>query len=197
MVLMKTRVLGKLEDKDYSTVANNLNFLHIVFICANLASIIRDLKLMFAIKELILVNRPAKIPKVMSEIASSCSRLLAYGIFISRVISHLQIDASNLEVMVTNSLEHLVGDYLIHKMELTNEEGDANQTEQNPYPPQAEASNMPLEPPFGLAHLDAMEQSLNERIDSIFQSLNYRIDSGFASLYDIISVEVQRQGEST
>ncbi|KAF1879595.1 hypothetical protein Lal_00033252 [Lupinus albus] len=75
-----------------------------------------DLKLMFTFKEGIMVNWLAEILKVMAEIASSSSRLLAYEIFISRVIDHLEIDMSDLEVIFTNSCDHLVGDNLIHKM---------------------------------------------------------------------------------
>ncbi|KAF1864640.1 hypothetical protein Lal_00039274 [Lupinus albus] len=92
----------------------------------------------------------------MSGIASSSSSFLVYEIFISCVINHLQIDTSDLEVMVTNSCEHLVGDNIIHKLdiykygalwmyqedhnttvdlELTDEDRDANQTEQNPSQP--------------------------------------------------------------
>ncbi|KAF1862165.1 hypothetical protein Lal_00026688 [Lupinus albus] len=79
---------------------------------------INDLKLMFAIREGIMVNWPMEIIKVMSCIASSSSRLLAYGIFISRVIDHLRIDTSNVEMVNVNSRQHLVGDNLIQKMDM-------------------------------------------------------------------------------
>ncbi|KAF1889011.1 hypothetical protein Lal_00042980 [Lupinus albus] len=48
---------------------------------------INDLKLMFAIREGIFVNWLAEILKVMYGIASSSTRLVAYGIFISRIIA--------------------------------------------------------------------------------------------------------------
>ncbi|KAF1888976.1 hypothetical protein Lal_00039575 [Lupinus albus] len=51
-----------------------------------------DLKIIFAIKQGILVNWPAEILKLMSGNTTSSSRLLAYGIFISRIIDHMEID---------------------------------------------------------------------------------------------------------
>ncbi|KAF1878135.1 hypothetical protein Lal_00049303 [Lupinus albus] len=75
-----------------------------------------DLKMIFAIKQGILVNWPAEILKVMSGIATSSSRLLAYGIFISRVIDHMEIDTSYVEIKLTNTHDHQLGEYLIHKM---------------------------------------------------------------------------------
>ncbi|KAF1879753.1 hypothetical protein Lal_00039697, partial [Lupinus albus] len=56
-----------------------------------------DLKLMFAIKEVI---------QDMAGIAKSSSRLLAYGIFISRVIDHLGIDTYDVDKIIVNSREH-------------------------------------------------------------------------------------------
>ncbi|KAF1870860.1 hypothetical protein Lal_00030170, partial [Lupinus albus] len=115
------------------------------------------------------------------------------------------------------STKHLVGENLIHNMgiyecgaqliyqedhntivdlELTNEEEDANQAEQHPDEPHANAFNMPQEPPFGLSHLEALEQCLSKRIDSRFQSMNDMIDSRLAYLYDRVSDEVQRQEET-
>ncbi|KAF1881532.1 hypothetical protein Lal_00021381 [Lupinus albus] len=75
-----------------------------------------DFKLMFAIREGIQVNWPAEILKVMFGIASSSSRLLAYGIFISRIIYYMEIETPNVDFQLTNTLDHLVGEYLIHKM---------------------------------------------------------------------------------
>ncbi|KAF1884368.1 hypothetical protein Lal_00033544 [Lupinus albus] len=75
-----------------------------------------DLKMIFAIKKGILVNWPAEILKVMSGIATSSSRLLAYGIFISRIIDHMEIDTSDVEIKLTNTHDHQLGEYLIHKM---------------------------------------------------------------------------------
>ncbi|KAF1877999.1 hypothetical protein Lal_00041748 [Lupinus albus] len=74
------------------------------------------LKMMFAIKKGILVNWPAEILRVVSGIASSSSRLLAYEIFISRIIDHMEIDTSNFEIKLTNMHDHQLGEYLIHKM---------------------------------------------------------------------------------
>ncbi|KAF1881687.1 hypothetical protein Lal_00032156 [Lupinus albus] len=148
---------------------------------------VNDLKLMFAIREGILVNWSAHILKVMAGIAMSSSRLLAYGIFIFRVIDHLDNDRSDVEKLVMIPREHLVVEFLIHKMsiykhnnewmyqedhrttvdlDLSDENVNATQGEQI-LEHQAEASNVPQGPSFGLAHLDAMEQSLNERIDGI------------------------------
>ncbi|KAF1877169.1 hypothetical protein Lal_00015831 [Lupinus albus] len=79
---------------------------------------VNDLKLMFPIREGILVNWPSDILKVIDGIAKSSSRLLAYGIFISRVIDHLDIDTSYVEKLAVNSREHLVSDNLIHKMSI-------------------------------------------------------------------------------
>ncbi|KAF1880030.1 hypothetical protein Lal_00022157, partial [Lupinus albus] len=75
-----------------------------------------DLKMVFAIKQWILVNWPAEILKVMSGIATSSSRLLAYGIFISRVIDHMEIDTSDVEIKLANTHDHQLGEYWIHKM---------------------------------------------------------------------------------
>ncbi|KAF1860211.1 hypothetical protein Lal_00033407 [Lupinus albus] len=117
----------------------------------------------------------------MTGILMSSFRLLAYGIFISRVINHLDIDTSDMEKFVVNPRKYLVGDNLIHKMniyklgdewtyqkdhntivdlDLSDEDMNATQGEKNPEH-QVEASNMPQGPSFGLAHLDAMEQRLN------------------------------------
>ncbi|KAF1877098.1 hypothetical protein Lal_00033656, partial [Lupinus albus] len=109
------------------------------------------------------------------------------GIFISRVIDHLDIDTSDVEKLAMSPREHLVGEFLIHKMsiykhdddwmyqedhrtnidlDLSDEDVNATQGEHNPKH-QVKASNMPQGPSFGLAHLDAMEQRLNERMDSM------------------------------
>ncbi|KAF1872120.1 hypothetical protein Lal_00033773 [Lupinus albus] len=100
----------------------------------------------------------------MVAITSSSSRLLAYGIFISCDIDNLEIDTSNMDVIVTNSHEHLISDNLIHKMGIYNygnllmyqedhntdvdlklfdDEGASNPTEQNPDQPQVEYSHAP------------------------------------------------------
>ncbi|KAF1874099.1 hypothetical protein Lal_00041543, partial [Lupinus albus] len=150
-----------------------------------------DLKLKFAIREGILVNWPAEILRVVSGIASSSSRLLAFGIFILRIIDHMEIETSYVDVHLTNTHDHLLGEYLIHKMgiywlsgewmyqkdyrntvdlELSDEETPAGQPEQPAVQP--EAAQVSQAPPFSLAHLDAMEQRLNQRMDAGFQDLN-------------------------
>ncbi|KAF1883467.1 hypothetical protein Lal_00013361 [Lupinus albus] len=77
---------------------------------------VNDSKMMFAIREGIMVIWPLEILKVMSGIDLSSSRLLAYEIFISRFIDHLGIYTFDTDIMVVNSREHLVGGNLIHKM---------------------------------------------------------------------------------
>ncbi|KAF1888970.1 hypothetical protein Lal_00039569 [Lupinus albus] len=79
---------------------------------------INNLKLMFAIREEILVNWHAEILKVMFGIISSPSRLHAYGIFILRIIDHVEIDTYEVNFILTNTHEHLVGENLIHKMSI-------------------------------------------------------------------------------
>ncbi|KAF1896072.1 hypothetical protein Lal_00042334 [Lupinus albus] len=173
-----------------------------------------DLKMIFAIKQGILVNWPVEILRVMSRIATSSSRLLAYGIFISRIIDHTEIDTSNVEIKLTNTHDHQLGEYLIHKMgiynitgtwmyqedyrttvdlDLSDQETPAEQQEQPTAPPEApEASQAP---PFGLAHLDALEQRLNQRVDAGLQALNDNLDSGLMNLYDRVAVDIQREND--
>ncbi|KAF1896116.1 hypothetical protein Lal_00042882 [Lupinus albus] len=130
-----------------------------------------NLKMIFAIKQGILVNWPAKFLKVMFGIATSSSRLLAYWIFISRVIDYMEIDTSDVEIKLTNTHDHQLCEYLIHKMGIYKIIGiwmyqedyrttvDLDQHEQPIEKPEApEASQTP---PFGLAPLDALEQHLN------------------------------------
>ncbi|KAF1898751.1 hypothetical protein Lal_00000653, partial [Lupinus albus] len=74
------------------------------------------LKMNFTIKQGILVNWLAEILRFMSGIATSSSKLLAYGIFISRIIDHMEIDTSDVEIKLTNTHDHQLGEYLIHKM---------------------------------------------------------------------------------
>ncbi|KAF1881623.1 hypothetical protein Lal_00039839 [Lupinus albus] len=89
--------------------------------------------MIFAIKQGILVNWPAEILKVMSWIATSSSRLLAYRIFISRIIDHMEIDTSDLEIKLTNTHDHQV-----------DEETSVAQQEQPTAPPEApDASQAP------------------------------------------------------
>ncbi|KAF1885811.1 hypothetical protein Lal_00042680 [Lupinus albus] len=106
---------------------------------------IHDLKLLFAIQEGILVNRPAEILKTIVD------------------------------------------------LDLSDEENPATQPEQPTT--HAEASQAPQAHPFGLAHLDAMEQRLNQRIDAGFQVMNDKMDFGLMSLYDRVAADIQREAK--
>ncbi|KAF1881691.1 hypothetical protein Lal_00032160 [Lupinus albus] len=75
-----------------------------------------DLKMIFAIKQEILANWPVEILIVKSGIGTSSSRLLSYGIFISRIIDQMEIDTSDVEIKLTNTHDHQLGEYLIHKI---------------------------------------------------------------------------------
>ncbi|KAF1888127.1 hypothetical protein Lal_00039167 [Lupinus albus] len=142
-----------------------------------------DLKMIFAIKQGILVNRPVEILKVMSGIATSSSRLLAYGTFISRVIDHMEIDTSDEDHRTTVDLD------------LSDEEIPVEQQKQPTAPPDVpEASQAP---PFGLAHLDALEQRMNQRVDVGLQALNDSVDSGLMNMYDRLVADIQRENEQT
>ncbi|KAF1877766.1 hypothetical protein Lal_00038075 [Lupinus albus] len=66
-----------------------------------------DLKFLYVVKEGIWVNWPDEIFNVISDISSSSSRLMAYGIFISRVFEHVGIDTSNEDLIVVNLREYL------------------------------------------------------------------------------------------
>ncbi|KAF1877102.1 hypothetical protein Lal_00033660 [Lupinus albus] len=112
------------------------------------------------------------------------------------IIDHLEIATSDVEIKLTNTHDHQLGEYLIHKMgiykiagqwmyqedyrttvdmDLSNEETSADQQEQPLAQPEApEASQTP---PFGFAHLDALEQRLNQRVDDGLQALNDTVDS--------------------
>ncbi|KAF1858967.1 hypothetical protein Lal_00000789 [Lupinus albus] len=112
----------------------------------------------------------------MAGIAMSSSRLLAYGIFISCVIDHLDIDKSDVEKLVMIPRKHLVGEFLIHKMSIYKHNNEWMYQEDHrttvdldlsDEDHQAEASDIPQGPSFRLAHLDAMELRLNERTDGI------------------------------
>ncbi|KAF1878113.1 hypothetical protein Lal_00015099, partial [Lupinus albus] len=169
-----------------------------------------DLKMIFSIKLGILVIWPAEILKVMSRIATSSSRLLAYRIFISRIIDHMEIDTSDVEIKLTNTNDHQLGEYLIHKMDiykitdtwmttvdldLSDEETPAEQQEQPTTPPEAPEASQ--DPPFGLSHLDALEQRLNQRVDVGLQALNDSLDSGLMNLYYRVAADIQRKNYHT
>ncbi|KAF1894550.1 hypothetical protein Lal_00039651 [Lupinus albus] len=115
----------------------------------------------------------------------------------------MAIETSDVDVQLTNTLDHLVGEYLIHNigiywlsgewmnqedyrttldLDLSDEETPTGQPKQPVA--QTEASQVPNAPPFGLAHLDAMEKRLMHRMDVGFQVLNDRLDSELMSMYD-------------
>ncbi|KAF1874113.1 hypothetical protein Lal_00041557 [Lupinus albus] len=175
-----------------------------------------DLKMIFAIKQGILVNWPVEILRVMSGIATSSSRLLAYEIFISRIIDHMEIDTSDVEIKLTNTHDHQLGEYLIHKMDIYNisgtwmyqedyrttvdldlsdEETPAKQQEQPTT--LSEAPEASQAPPFGLAHLDALEQRLNLRVYAGLRALNGNLESGLMNLYDRGAVDIRRENDHT
>ncbi|KAF1862501.1 hypothetical protein Lal_00024458 [Lupinus albus] len=133
----------------------------------------------------------------MSGIASFSSKLLAYGIFISRVIDHMEIDTSDVEVKLTNSHDNLLGEYLIHKMgiywlggiwmyQVSSSfllfvilmssskpcQGQPPARKEEQPTAQHEDAEASQAPPFGVAHLDALEQRLNQRLDIGLQNLH-------------------------
>ncbi|KAF1888929.1 hypothetical protein Lal_00036642 [Lupinus albus] len=58
--------------------------------------------------------------KLMFRTASSSSRLLGYGIFLSRVFEHMDIDTYGVEVIDIEPKEHLVVGHLIHQLGIFN-----------------------------------------------------------------------------
>ncbi|KAF1896069.1 hypothetical protein Lal_00042331 [Lupinus albus] len=136
--------------------------------------------------------------------------------FISRVIDHMEIDTSNVEIKLTNTHDHQLREYLIHKMgiykitdtwmyqedyrttidlDLLDEETPAAQQEQPAAPPEfPEASQAP---PYGLAHMDALEQRLNQRVDVGLLALNDNMDSKLMNMYDRLAADIQRENDQT
>ncbi|KAF1896112.1 hypothetical protein Lal_00042877 [Lupinus albus] len=116
------------------------------------------------------------------------------------IIDHMEIHTSDVEIKLTNTHDHQLGEYLIHKMgiyriggtwiyqedyrttvdlELSDEETPTEQQEQPTAQPEApEASQAP---PFCLAHLDALEQRLNQRVDAGLQTLNDGLSNASAT----------------
>ncbi|KAF1872233.1 hypothetical protein Lal_00038019, partial [Lupinus albus] len=119
--------------------------------------------------------------------------IVGLWIFISPVIEHVGIDTSNEDIIRVNHREHLLNDSSIHKMsiykygeedyqttiEILYEEEDIIPVEPTQPSQPGEAPNMLQEPSFGLAHLDSMEQHLNEHIDSRMQSMEERLMADF------------------
>ncbi|KAF1888966.1 hypothetical protein Lal_00039565 [Lupinus albus] len=80
-------------------------------------------------------------------------------------------------------------------LDLSDNEISADQQEQPTAQPEApEASQTP---PFGLAHLDALEQRLNQRVDAGLQALNDNMDSGMINMYDRLAADIQRENDQT
>ncbi|CAL0317027.1 unnamed protein product [Lupinus luteus] len=123
---------------------------------------LNDLHFMYAVKNNVMINWPKEILKVMYSVSTSQSKLLPYSIFISRVIEYLHIDVSDTIIIEYTDKDHLVGESLIHKM------GTEGQNATAQGEPSGSASQVPG---FSLAHLDAMEQRLNNRMDLHFQEL--------------------------
>ncbi|KAF1883346.1 hypothetical protein Lal_00042227, partial [Lupinus albus] len=150
-----------------------------------------DLKLMYVVKEGIMVNWSTKTLKVMYSITSSSSRFLTYEIFTSSVIEHVGIYTCNDDLNSINPREHLIDDSLIHKMSIykyggedyhntienSDEDEDAIPAEQTQASEHDDAPTMPQEQSLGLAHFDDMEQCFNERIDNGMKAMENRMKS--------------------
>ncbi|CAL0309472.1 unnamed protein product [Lupinus luteus] len=152
---------------------------------------VNDLRFMYAVKNNVMINWPEEILKVMYFVSTSQSKLLTYSIFISRVVEYLHIDVSDTIIIEYTDKDHLVCESLIHKMgiykygntckyqedhttvdmELSSDE-DQTGTEGQNATAQGEPSGSASQVlGFSLAHLDAMEQRLNNRMDLHFQEL--------------------------
>ncbi|KAF1869350.1 hypothetical protein Lal_00018444 [Lupinus albus] len=137
-------------------------------------------------------------------------------IFAIKIIDHMEIDTSDVEIKLTNTHDHQLCEYLIHKMgiykitgqwmyeedyrttidlDLSDEETSADQQEQPTAQP--EISEASQAPPFGLAQLNALEQRLNQRVDDGLQVLNDNVDSGLMNLYDRLAADIQRENDQT
>ncbi|KAF1892823.1 hypothetical protein Lal_00035467 [Lupinus albus] len=137
------------------------------------------------------------ILKVMLGIASSSSKFLAYGIFISYVIEHVGIDTSNEEIVFVNPRENLIDDILIHKIgvwiyhedcqttvEIYDEEEIVILAKKTQETQPDEAPNMPQAPTFGLDHLDAMEHA-SMSILIISKQISKQVDCHSRKLQDM------------
>ncbi|CAL0323471.1 unnamed protein product [Lupinus luteus] len=116
---------------------------------------------------------------------------LRFIIFISRVVEYLYIDVSDTIIIEYTDKDHLVGESLIHKMgiykygniwkyqedrttvdiELSSDEDQTGTEGQNATAQGEPSGSASQVPGFILAHLDAMEQRLNNRMDLHFQEL--------------------------
>ncbi|CAL0332765.1 unnamed protein product [Lupinus luteus] len=152
---------------------------------------VNDLCFMYAVKNNVMINWPEEILKVMYSISTSQSKLLPYSIFISRVVEYLHIDVSDTIIIEYTDKDHLVGESLIHKMgiykygntwkyqedhttvdiDLSSDEDQTGTEGQNATAQGEPSGSASQVPGFSLAHLDAMEQRLNNRMDLHFQEL--------------------------
>ncbi|CAL0306617.1 unnamed protein product [Lupinus luteus] len=144
-----------------------------------------------AVKNNVMINWPEEILKVMYSVSTSQSKLLPYSIFISRVVEYLHIDVSDTIIIEYTDKDHLVGESLIHKMgiykygntwkyqedhttvdiDLSSDEDQTGTEGQNATAQGEPSGSASQVPGFSLAHLDAMEQRLNNRMDLHFQEL--------------------------
>ncbi|CAL0305134.1 unnamed protein product [Lupinus luteus] len=152
---------------------------------------VNDLRFMYAVKNNVMINWPEEILKVMYSVSTSQSKLLPYSIFISRIVEYLHIDVSDTIIIEYTDKDHLVGESLIHKMgiykygntwkyqedhttmdiELSSDEDQTGTEGQNATAQGEPSGSASQVPGFSLAHLDAMEQRLNNRMDLHFQEL--------------------------
>ncbi|CAL0324654.1 unnamed protein product [Lupinus luteus] len=150
---------------------------------------VNDLRFMYAVKNNVMINWPEEILKVMYSVSTSQSKLLPYSIFISRVIEYLHIDVSDTIIIEYTDKDHLVDESLIHKMgiykygntwkyqedhttvdiELSSDEDQTGTEGQNATAQGEPSGSASQVPGFSLAHLDAMEQRLNNRMYLHFQ----------------------------
>ncbi|KAF1885844.1 hypothetical protein Lal_00042718 [Lupinus albus] len=139
----------------------------------NVGSLTIEIRLLHYVIAYILVqhNTNHAQPMVMFGIASSSSQLLSYGIFISRIIDHMDIDTSDVEFQLTNTHE-----WTTVNLDLSDEEHLADIPEQHPDPTQVEASQASQAPPFGVAAdiQREAEQTKNDidRISFIMQTMS-------------------------
>ncbi|CAL0325977.1 unnamed protein product [Lupinus luteus] len=154
-------------------------------------SFLRGPHLYIQVKNNVMINWPEEILKVMYSVSTSQSKLLPYSIFISRVVEYLHIDVSDTIIIEYTDKDHLVGESLIYKMgiykygntwkyqkdhttmdiEMSSDEDQTGTEGQNATAQGEPSGSASQVPGFSLAHLDAMEQRLNNRMDLHFQEL--------------------------
>ncbi|KAF1898727.1 hypothetical protein Lal_00015470 [Lupinus albus] len=160
---------------------------------------VNDLRLMYAVKNNVMINWPEEILKIMNSVSLSQSQLLPYSIFISRIVDYLHIDVSDTIIVEYTDKDHLVGKSLIHKMgiykygttwqyqedyttiglDLSDDDNQDGMGDQHATTQGEPSGSAPQNSAFGLDQLEAMEQRLNNRMDLHFQGLK---DSYFAGM---------------